>query len=56
MLGIMTITKHGQDKLEAYHQVQDFVVTTMVENVAYLQFLQEVVLQYLKCGAVEHQA
>tara|TARA_B100000212_G_scaffold56029_1_gene37227 strand:- start:308 stop:547 length:240 start_codon:yes stop_codon:yes gene_type:complete len=54
MLGIMTITKRGQDKQEAYHQHQDFVVTTMVENVVDGQFLQDQHLQYLKCGAAEH--
>jgi hypothetical protein len=52
MLGVMIITKRGQDKLEAFHQHQDFVVTTTAVNVVYLQFRQDLVLQYLKCGAV----
>tara|TARA_B100001769_G_C21760208_1_gene415958 strand:+ start:182 stop:421 length:240 start_codon:yes stop_codon:yes gene_type:complete len=51
MLGVMIITKRGQDKLEAFHQHQDFVVTTTAVNVVYLQFRQDLVLQYLKCGA-----
>jgi hypothetical protein len=55
MLGIGIITKHGLDNQKAYHQHQDSVVITTEENVVYGQFHQEVLLQYLKCGAVEHQ-
>jgi hypothetical protein len=55
MLGTEITMKRGRHKLEEYHQVQDFVVITTVVNVVYGLFHQEQLLQYLKCGAVEHQ-
>ena len=55
MLGTETTTKRGRHKLKVYHQHPDFVVITTVVNVVYLQFRQELVMQYLKCGAVALQ-
>jgi hypothetical protein len=55
-LGTQITTKRGQHKHMVYHQNQDIIVTTTAVNVVDGLFHQVLLLQYLKCGAADHQA